>query len=224
MSSASKTIRRAFVLAVMAWSAASMPLRSKVPDCTRSGIGCASRKTIFLDRSSARFQPKLSAFAMSRFEASSKATKIPGSLHSCAPCTRNWSERMVLPEPGPPTSSVVRPRGRPPPVISSRPVIPVGALVVLRGTGSSEFMVCPWKAGWESRHATNGCLACEYALDAKAHPARGFAGLEMDAERPLGVRLCGRALGRGRRDCLRDDAVELADRRHQVRAGRHRGI
>src|ERR1017187_2057580 len=34
---------------------------------------------------------------------------------------------MVLPEPGPPTSSVVRPSGKPPPVISSKPVMPVGA-------------------------------------------------------------------------------------------------
>ena len=38
---------------------------------------------------------------------------------------------MVLPEPGPPTSSVVRPLGKPPPVISSKPVIPVGAFVEL---------------------------------------------------------------------------------------------
>jgi hypothetical protein len=34
---------------------------------------------------------------------------------------------MVFPEPGPPTRSVVRPLGRPPPVISSNPAMPVGA-------------------------------------------------------------------------------------------------
>ena len=34
----------------------------------------------------------------------------------------------VLPEPGPPQTSVGRPAGRPPWVISSRPAMPVGAL------------------------------------------------------------------------------------------------
>jgi hypothetical protein len=37
-------------------------------------------------------------------------------------------QRQDLPEPGPPRSSVVRLRGKPPPVISSRPAMPVGAL------------------------------------------------------------------------------------------------
>jgi hypothetical protein len=34
---------------------------------------------------------------------------------------------MVLPQPGPPQTMVGRPAGRPPPVISSKPAIPVGA-------------------------------------------------------------------------------------------------
>src|ERR1700691_1871505 len=34
---------------------------------------------------------------------------------------------MVLPDPGPPINSVVRPRGKPPPLISSKPAIPVAA-------------------------------------------------------------------------------------------------
>jgi len=34
---------------------------------------------------------------------------------------------MVFPHPGPPQTMVVRPRGNPPPLISSRPLIPVRA-------------------------------------------------------------------------------------------------
>nr|ART37899.1 F506 [uncultured bacterium] len=71
-----------------------------------------------------------------RFEVSSKATKMPGSLQSWAPCTRNCSANTVLPEPGPPTSNVVRPRGKPPPVISSNPVMPVSTLFGTFATGN----------------------------------------------------------------------------------------
>src|SRR5687768_8711136 len=42
---------------------------------------------------------------------------------------------MVLPEPGPPTTKVVRPLGKPPSVISSRPRMPVGALAIPRARG-----------------------------------------------------------------------------------------
>src|SRR5580704_13427060 len=40
---------------------------------------------------------------------------------------RNSIPSMVLPQPGPPQTIVVRPRGNPPPLISSSPLIPVGA-------------------------------------------------------------------------------------------------
>jgi len=52
-----------------------------------------------LSRKPWMFQPKLSAFATMRLELSSNATKIPGSSNPDAPCTRNWSAKMVLPEP-----------------------------------------------------------------------------------------------------------------------------
>ena len=45
-----------------------------------------------------------------------------------APLTRKLMPSRVLPEPGPPQTSVGRPAGRPPWVISSRPGMPVGAL------------------------------------------------------------------------------------------------
>jgi hypothetical protein len=57
---------------------------------------------------------------------SSNATNMPGSW--LAPCTKNCSANIVLPEPGPPTNSVVRPVGTPPPVIESKPAMPVGVL------------------------------------------------------------------------------------------------
>src|SRR5688572_20544412 len=59
---------------------------------------------------------------------------------------------MVLPEPDPPTSNVVRPRGRPPPVISSRPAMPVGALVVrLTRVNCATVIDSPWSCGREER-------------------------------------------------------------------------
>jgi hypothetical protein len=39
--------------------------------------------------------------------------------------TRHCTAKAVLPEPGPPFSSVVRWRGRPPRLISSKPAMPV---------------------------------------------------------------------------------------------------
>src|SRR5436190_6604874 len=51
----------------------------------------------------------------------------PDSPYSTAPCTRNSSASKVLPQPALPHTSVVRPFGRPPPVTSSSPSIPVGA-------------------------------------------------------------------------------------------------
>src|SRR5580698_7027219 len=47
---------------------------------------------------------------------------------------------MVLPDPGPPTRSVVRPRGSPPPVISSKPAIPVAAFRVILAAWRSDFI------------------------------------------------------------------------------------
>ena len=52
--------------------------------------------------------------------------RAPGSPNCCTPRTRNSIPNSVLPEPAPPVTSVVRPFGRPPKVISSNPAIPVG--------------------------------------------------------------------------------------------------
>src|SRR5580658_9809482 len=60
---------------------------------------------------------------------SSKLTKTPGSSKRVAPFTRKIMLSSVLPQPGPPQISVGRPAGRPPSRMSSRPSIPVGALL-----------------------------------------------------------------------------------------------
>src|ERR1700674_2346650 len=49
------------------------------------------------------------------------------SLYCVAPRTRNSSPNSVFPAPAPPLIRVGRPRGNPPPVISSKPWIPVAA-------------------------------------------------------------------------------------------------
>ena len=51
-------------------------------------------------------------------------------------CTRNVMPSSVLPEPGPPLTSVGRPAGSPPLVISSRPGMPVG---LFRNAGRVEI-------------------------------------------------------------------------------------
>ena len=53
--------------------------------------------------------------------------KTPGSPISI-PRTRNSTANSVLPAPALPQTRVGRPRGRPPPVISSRPRMPLLAL------------------------------------------------------------------------------------------------
>src|SRR5688572_9144159 len=59
---------------------------------------------------------------------SSNVMSTPGSSNRTAPFTRNVSARRVLPDPGPPQTSVGRPVGSPPRVTSSRPRIPVSVL------------------------------------------------------------------------------------------------
>ena len=74
-----------------------------------------------------RSKPSDATFAASSSAVSSNAMKTPGSPNSVAPRTRNSIANSVLPQPAPPQTSVGRPRGSPPPVISSRPWIPDGA-------------------------------------------------------------------------------------------------
>src|SRR5579859_398543 len=56
----------------------------------------------------------------------------PGSAYRMAPCTRNSIANELLPQPALSRTRVTRPFGRPPPVTSSRPWIPVGAVILRR--------------------------------------------------------------------------------------------
>jgi len=60
-------------------------------------------------------------FCVSSAAVSSNAMKTPGSPYWVAPRTRNSMARRVLPAPALPHTRVGRPRGSPPPVISSSP-------------------------------------------------------------------------------------------------------
>jgi hypothetical protein len=80
---------------------------------------------VMRDRTS---NPRECVFAATSEACSSNATNTPRSPWSWAPRTRNSMPRIVLPVPVPPHTSVVRPRGRPPLVISSSPRMPVGHL------------------------------------------------------------------------------------------------
>src|SRR5512140_2745772 len=75
--------------------------------------------------SSGRSKPRLATFLASSSPVSSKLMKTPRSPKSLAPRTMNSMARSVLPHPALPQTSVGRPRGRPPSVISSSPRIPV---------------------------------------------------------------------------------------------------
>src|ERR1700733_7478777 len=67
--------------------------------------------------------------------------KTPGSPYSVAPRTRNSIASSVLPQPAPPQTSVGRPAGNPPPVISSSPRMPVGAFRRRFGEDEDGFVV-----------------------------------------------------------------------------------
>ena len=76
---------------------------------------------------SLRSKPSEATFFARSSDGSSKLMNTPGSPKRVAPLTRNCMANSVLPHPGPPHTRVGRPAGRPPPVISSKPRIPVGA-------------------------------------------------------------------------------------------------
>src|SRR3989449_6971975 len=141
----SNTIRLAPISLARNSTAASRPLRSNVPACTAPGDSRPSTNAsrgLLRPRFRTRLgisQPKDAALATTCWKPSSKATKMPGSSNRWAPFTNVWRANTVLPDPASPASNVVRPRGNPPPVISSTPSIPVCALA-RRGSRSFWFL------------------------------------------------------------------------------------
>src|ERR1700722_9736383 len=74
-------------------------------------------------------KPSEETFFLMSSEVSSKVISTPGSLNSSAPRTRNSVAKSDLPQPAAPQTSVGLPAGSPPPVISSKPPIPVGTFL-----------------------------------------------------------------------------------------------
>src|SRR5215467_14225177 len=72
---------------------------------------------------------------------SSKDIKIPGSSYLVTPLIRKLMQKRVFPVPVPPERRVVLLRGRPPSVISSKPLMPVGHLGSGGGRRAGAFLM-----------------------------------------------------------------------------------
>ena len=126
------------------------PRRTKSPSRSYSPVSAISARSTrtwsiasFLSSTRAsRSKPSERTFCASSSPVSSKLMKAPGSPNCVAPRTRNSIASSVLPQPGPPHTSVGRPFGSPPPVISSRPSIPVGAFGSARAAVCGSIFIC----------------------------------------------------------------------------------
>src|SRR5829696_1115686 len=112
------------------------PRRIKRPSRSYSPVSSISVRSIctwsiFTKRSFCNFSrlnPKEGTFMDSSSGFSSKAINTPGTPNSIAPLIINSIESKVLPQPAAPQTREGLPFGSPPPVISSKPAIPVGVL------------------------------------------------------------------------------------------------
>src|SRR5829696_5929757 len=112
------------------------PRRIKRPSRSYSPVSSISVRSIctwsiFTKRSFCNFSrsnPKEATFKDSSSGFSSKAINTPESPNSIAPRIINSIESKVLPQPAAPQTREGLPLGSPPPVISSKPAIPVGVL------------------------------------------------------------------------------------------------
>ena len=95
--------------------------RSRCARCARSRSPSGSARS-----GRSRSKPSEATFLARSSAVSSKVMKTPGSSNSVMPRTMNSIASSVLPDPAPPQTSVGRLRGKPPSVISSRPLMPVG--------------------------------------------------------------------------------------------------
>ena len=131
------------------WTASAM--RMKRPSRSYSPVSaislremCTWSRNSFLSATSrSRSNPSDAALMVRSGIVSSNDMNTPGSSYCVAPRTRNSSPNMVFPEPAPPLTSVGRPLGSPPPVISSRPWMPVSAFCsALEGDGLASLLLC----------------------------------------------------------------------------------
>src|SRR5687767_3813429 len=130
-----------------------------------------------------RSKPSDEAFLVRSGIVSSNEMKTPGSPYCTAPRTRNSSPNIVFPAPAPPLISVGRPAGKPPPVISSRPWMPVRDFrSVLMETGRAFFLggvirldlvqnaLLRRRGDCVGQQGSRACLCGEVAFDWKNEP------------------------------------------------------
>src|SRR5450631_4773661 len=91
--------------------------------CSRLSASTSSRPSAS-NPSMSKSSELTSATTSARF--CSNVRNTPRSPYSVTPLTRNCNANRLLPEPGGPHTKLGRPAGNPPPVISSKPTIPVG--------------------------------------------------------------------------------------------------
>src|ERR1022692_1207933 len=101
-----------------------------------------STNSFFSAPSRSRSNPSEATFLVRSGIDSSNDMNTPGSPNWVAPRTRNSSPNSVFPEPAPPLTRVGRPRGNPPPVISSKPWMPVDAFGSVLEDGWLAFFFC----------------------------------------------------------------------------------
>jgi hypothetical protein len=121
------------------------PSRSYSPVSPNSlGVMDTWSTNSFLSATSrSRSKPSEATFLVRSGIDSSNEMNTPGSLYWVAPRTRNSSPNSVFPAPAPPLMRVGRPCGNPPPVISSKPRIPVAAFGSILEDGWLAFFCCP---------------------------------------------------------------------------------
>ncbi len=146
-SSVSRTTRRAPTRRTASAMRMKRPSRSNSPvsEISAREMDTWSRNSFFSATRRFRSKPSDRAFSARSGIVSSNEMNTPGSPYCVAPRTRNSSPNIVFPAPAPPLTSVGRPLGRPPPVISSRPWMPVRvfrSLAVERGRGVFRRVTC----------------------------------------------------------------------------------
>ena len=102
-------------------------------DLAALDMDVVERRSFSAPRASPGRSRASATLAVSSAAFSSNIMNTPGSPNCVAPRTRNSMASIVLPHPAAPQTSVGRPAGSPPPVISSRPSMPVGAFEKGRG-------------------------------------------------------------------------------------------
>src|ERR1700722_394684 len=124
--------------------------------------------------------PSEATFFLMSAAVSSKVINTPGSLYWVMPRIRNSVARRDLPQPAEPQTSVGRPAGRPPPVISSKPLMPVGTFFKrLEDTSRVGFFIVERFNDFRTKARTM-CLRgvksffakCEFALESLFKPFR----------------------------------------------------